>query len=552
MSEFSITGLIVLGLQKLNPYTNFITDLFIIVCIFLLLFAIYKRGSRLAEITPNLLTGLGVLGIFLGVAIGLSVFDGQDIENSIPRFLGGLGMAFITGVVGIFSALVVKFINRKNAKPADSPSSNITPSDIYRVLTEISEQSAAQKAVLSNMVEQTNTHQQNLQKIITLQTKGLAQEVRLLEEIKQNLTSEDEKSLVTQMQKLRLCAEKSAQDSNQHLVQVIESPMKYFTNTIGEQFGENFKQLNQAVAALVTWQDHSREQMVKMHEQFIYSIDGVEKSHTTLQEMATHIQAIPQTMQQLTQVMQGLHQQLGDMGVHLENFQHVSEQAGEVLPLIETNLDDLTQGMRQQTQRHLELLDTSLETQLDMTEAALEIQLDGFKGLQNRFDELESQLHSGTEKGEAPTSEAPVLESTEAETATVPEEVVPETLDNESAELQQAATTTTQPFNGDDLSSDKPDNYDALQSKAFAFMELGRNKKAIEYFEQAIEFNPEEFSLFYNKACCHALLGEIDSVIVALQEAIYLNSECLEMAKTDSDFENIRYDARFRSLLRGY
>jgi tetratricopeptide (TPR) repeat protein len=554
--QFSITAIIVLGLQKLNPYTNLITDLFIILCVFLLIFAIYKRGVFFANFAPTLLTSLGLLGIFLGTAIGLSVFDGQQIENSISRLMGGLGMAFITGAAGIFSALLIKLINRKKAKPEKSP--NITPTDIYRVLTEISEHSANQKAILSNMAEKANAHQQHLQKVLKLQQVGFAQEVRLLEDLKHSLTGENENSLATQIQNLRFSTEKTVEDSNQYLVQVIESPMKYFTNTIGEQFGENFKQLNQAVAALVRWQDDYREQMVKMHEQFTSSVDDVNKSRTALEEMATHIQGMKQTMQQLVQVIQGLHQQLEDTGLHLEGFQAVGQQAGKVFPMIETNLNELSQGMRQQVQRHLELLDTSLETQLDLAEASLEIQLDGFKGLQNRVIELESQV-SGTAKAptieappiettfdKIPTVEVPPVETTNDKAAPVPEEL-PE--DSEDAELLQTATTTTMPYDSGDKN---PDDYDALQSRAFAFMELGRYQKAITYFDQVIEINPEQFSLFYNKACCCALLEQVDLAIVALQEAIYLNSECLEMAKTDSDFDKIRYDTRFRSLLRGY
>lgn len=519
MSDFSITAIIVSGLQQLNPYTNLLTDFFIILSFFLLLFALLKRNSRIAEMAPTLLTSLGLFGFFLGLAIGLSVFDGREIESSLPRLFSGLGMAFITSIVAIFSALVVKLIHRN--KSVKSSPTNITPTDIYRVLTEISEQSTAQKTILSNMVEQTSANQQHLQKIINLQAKGFTQEVRILEELKQGLTSEDEKSLVSQMQNLRLSTEKNAQDSSQYLVQVIESPMKYFTNTIGEQLTDNFKQLNKTLTALAN------------REQSVTSIQSIEKSHTAMQEMATHIQMIPSTVQQLVQATQSLQQQLENMATHLDGFQQFGQQAGDVIPMIETNLEDLAQGMREQIKRHLELLDTSLETQLDMAETALEMQLDGFKTLQNRFGQLENGgidehvLMSRPDK------------TTENEIPTKPEETI------------EAAPPTATPLT--EPSDSHPSvNLEEAQNNAFAFMEQGDYQQAIGYFEQALELNSTEFSLFYNKACCHALIGEAEPAIVALQEAIYLNSECLEMATNDSDFNNIRYDAHFRSLLKGY
>lgn len=520
MSDFSITAIIVSGLQQLNPYTNLLTDFFIILSIFLLLLALLKRNSRVAEMAPTLLTSLGLFGFFLGLAIGLSVFDGREIENSLPRLFNGLSMAFISSIVAIFSAIVVKLIHRR--KSVKSSPTNITPTDIHHVLTEISEQSTAQKTILSNMVEQTSANQQHLQKIINLQAKGFTQEVRILEELRQGLTSEDEKSLVSQMQNLRLSTEKTAQDSSQYLVQVIESPMKYFTNTIGEQLSENFKQLNLTLTALAN------------REQSVSSIQSIEKSNTAMQEMATHIQTIPSTIQQLVQATQSLQQQLENMATHLDGFQQFGQQAGEVIPMIETNLEDLAQGMREQVKRHLELLDTSLETQLDMAESALEMQLDGFNTLQNRFGQLEN---GGTDK------QVPMSRPNQT-VATVPEESA-ETLVSEAPHT--ATLVTEQP------SDSYPSvNLEEVQNNAFTFMEQGNYQQAIGYFEQALELNSTEFSLFYNKACCHALIGEAEPATVALQEAIYLNAECLEMATNDSDFDNIRYDTHFRSLLKGY
>jgi len=538
--QLSITSLLVQGLQKLNPYTHFIADIFIILCLVLLLLALYKRGSRFAEMAPTWLTSLGILGTFMGIGIGLSVFEGQDIQNSIPRLFNGLAMAFITGVVGIFLALLLKLINRN--RQALKPEETITPREIYHVLKEISEHKKKKKAILSSMVEQANIYQQELQKINQLQKKGFAQEVRVLEELKQSLTGPHENSLVTQIQNLRSSAEKTAQDSNQYLVQVIESPMKYFTQTLGEQFGENFKQLNHVVSGLVTWQDHYRDQMVKIHEQFTFSLSNIEQSNTTLQEMALHIQSIPHSMQELTQVMLGLHQQLDNLSPQLSGFQDLGTQAGEVIPLIETNLEELNQNMRQQIQRHLELLDTSLETQLDMAEASLEIQLDGFKDLQNRFTDLESQLPNST------VAQLPLSEPSPSEEETTTPEPQAESLETKETEETEEALLVT---SDDDSNDEQLSNYESFQKKAFAFMELGRYKRAIAYFDQVIKANPEEFSLFYNKACCYALLGDVEEASVALQEAIYLNSECLDMAKTDSDFDAVRYDANLRALLRG-
>lgn len=56
---------------------------------------------------------------------------------------------------------------------------------------------------------------------------------------------------------------------------------------------------------------------------------------------------------------------------------------------------------------------------------------------------------------------------------------------------------------------------------------------------------------YFNKACAYALQENIPLALAIenLKQAINLNSECLEMAKTDTDFDKIRRDRRFIDLL---
>lgn len=62
---------------------------------------------------PGTLTGLGILGTFLGLSMGLSAFSGEDIltiSDSMGPLLEGMKVAFHTSVYGIFFSLVFSFI----------------------------------------------------------------------------------------------------------------------------------------------------------------------------------------------------------------------------------------------------------------------------------------------------------------------------------------------------------------------------------------------------------------------------------------------------------
>lgn len=64
---------------------------------------------------PGTLTGLGILGTFIGLSLGLASFSGDDIytiSDNVGPLLSGMKVAFHTSVYGIFFSLIYTFIYR--------------------------------------------------------------------------------------------------------------------------------------------------------------------------------------------------------------------------------------------------------------------------------------------------------------------------------------------------------------------------------------------------------------------------------------------------------
>ncbi len=76
----------------------------------LALFAI-SINKKSARNYKNEIVSLGVLGTFIGIAMGLYSFDVTNIKDSMPHLLNGLKTAFITSGVGIFFSIIIS-INR--------------------------------------------------------------------------------------------------------------------------------------------------------------------------------------------------------------------------------------------------------------------------------------------------------------------------------------------------------------------------------------------------------------------------------------------------------
>lgn len=73
-----------------------------------------KQLSReMIDVTPGILTGLGLVGTFSAIAIALMGFNMGNIELSIQNLLGGLSIKFISSLAGIGTSILFLFIKSK-------------------------------------------------------------------------------------------------------------------------------------------------------------------------------------------------------------------------------------------------------------------------------------------------------------------------------------------------------------------------------------------------------------------------------------------------------
>jgi tetratricopeptide (TPR) repeat protein len=95
----------------------------------------------------------------------------------------------------------------------------------------------------------------------------------------------------------------------------------------------------------------------------------------------------------------------------------------------------------------------------------------------------------------------------------------------------------------------KPDFYQVLINKGIALAKRRRYEDALASHEQALNLRSDYSNAWFNKACVYALQGDIDQTLENLAKAIQLDPMHREQAITDSDFDLVRSDARFKKLL---
>jgi len=221
-----------------------ITILIVLVIVYATYYLGWKRFDSFSiNHGPEVLTTLGIFGCFLGVAISLYTLstDIGSLTKSIPSLLGGMKTAFIGSLFGVLGALIIrwKHYGRKD--------------------DEISAENNSREATTTDLV-------------IAIQSlqKGLvgSEEGTLLTQIKLQRQEAND-----QLSKLRDSFDKFAthmvENNQKAIIEALENVIKDFNQKLTEQFGENFKQLNSAVGALLTWQQQYKEELelVKMSQQ---------------------------------------------------------------------------------------------------------------------------------------------------------------------------------------------------------------------------------------------------------------------------------------------
>ncbi len=81
--------------------------------------ATMKKG--MLSIIPGVLTGLGILGTFVGLSFGLQNFNtgtAAAITNSIAPLMDGIKIAFHTSIYGMVFSLIFNFVYKKNLEDA--------------------------------------------------------------------------------------------------------------------------------------------------------------------------------------------------------------------------------------------------------------------------------------------------------------------------------------------------------------------------------------------------------------------------------------------------
>jgi uncharacterized phage infection (PIP) family protein YhgE len=274
---------------------------------------------------PEVLTTMGILGCFTGITVALFGFNPNDIQSSVPSLLGGIRTAFWASLAGVFGALTLRFAQRfrkvRQELDDDAPAGNASLSDVVGALQSLKRAIAGpEPESLANQIAAGRSQSQ-------VQSEVLVNEFR---------------SFATHM----------VENNQKAIVQALESVIRDFNEKLSSQFGDNFKQLNQAVERLVVWQQQYKDELDLLQSRQREAAEELAQAAATLQTIvasAGQFEKVAQALaEQITFLNNGrdmlLAQQraladvLGQMSAVTPTF---SQKATEMLSQVEQGLGQI-------------------------------------------------------------------------------------------------------------------------------------------------------------------------------------------------------------------
>jgi len=317
---------------------SYTTAIFIAVISLCAIYLHLKHSPSIAHKAPAFLTTLGILGTFIGIAIGLLHFNTNDIQKSVPDLIDGIKTAFWASAWGILCALTVKardiaFDGAK--KISEKVSTGATINDLASLLK------AVQQALVGD-------DESTLIGQIRLARQDSNDRMDKLGRATEEAQQDSNKRLESLTRSLDEFGRTVAENNSRALIDALKEVIHEFNDNISEQFGENFKQLNQAVGQLIIWQENYRQQMAEM----------IEQQKVTSQNMATAT----------------------------ERYRSLMERA-EAFDVVANSMGDLIEGLDNQRRQ----LDDSLGSLASLINTATQ----GFPEIEKRIAEMVQQVGNG-------------------------------------------------------------------------------------------------------------------------------------------------------------
>ncbi|MEX2319793.1 MAG: hypothetical protein WD668_00480, partial [Saccharospirillum sp.] len=178
--------------------------------------------------------------------------------------------------------------------------------------------------------------------------------------------------------------------------------MREFNTRIEEQYGENFKQLNQAVGQMISWQKEHREAIEALVESNRQSAESARLGAESFERLIQQTRSFTSVAEDMEALLSTLQTQSKNLREYLSTFSSLVVDAQQGLPQMESRILQLTEGMQQlvetQGQQMRTLLEGSATDIRDTVKNVSDVLMEGTERAQQNMGTQLTQLLERNDK----------------------------------------------------------------------------------------------------------------------------------------------------------
>lgn len=348
----------------------------------------FWNNSYIFDSIPPVFPTLGIFCTALGITFGLSGFDTEKIQESLPTLLEGLRLAFFATMAGIIGLIIFQKINAIIQKQIDDdPNRPVKQTDELSAIaaltfevkelkednqkqiekliqsfgtdleTKVSSKLSTLEKEVVNLYKAANENQKTTTEALTqINTTANNSRIELKEQFKnlrdeQKATSEKANKNTDDIIKAmsennKLTAKKFDEfsellrkNNTEALVEVMKKATEQFNEQMSELINrlvkENFAELNNSVKSLNDWQKQNKEQVQKLTEQFQKTTEMFTISATTLKQVADNTKSLTEDDSKLSQLVAELKRVMIEDG----KFQEITDKLTNTIETLENTTE---------------------------------------------------------------------------------------------------------------------------------------------------------------------------------------------------------------------
>lgn len=310
-------------------------------------------SAHTANYSPSILTSIGIFGTFLGVALGLNDFDTQSVENSVPTLLEGLKTAFWTSIAGLLGALSIKFR--------------------YAVasMRVRAHREAKQTATMDDLAW-------HLEKIANAVSQDDKENWLSWREQQAKSNKDQHEALISALNGYQA---QMTEANKVALEQAITHVMREFNTRIEDQYGDNFKRLNESVGQMMEWQSNFKGQLEDLMSANERSANSSKVAAESFEKLISQTSSFTTVAEDMETLLNALQSQSENLREYLTTFTTLIVDAQEGLPQIENRILALTTGLQDlvkgQTEQMRSLLEQTASGIKDTSQQVSQLLIEG-------------------------------------------------------------------------------------------------------------------------------------------------------------------------------